>query len=106
MVIRSAFWVGTPQAGTETEFRREIDASIVPAMRAFPGVDDVKALWPQQFEDQPPAIACQIIVQFAGAAELKKMLASPERAALRPRVHALAARFDGSLSHIDYEVGA
>jgi hypothetical protein len=105
MWIRSAFWVGKPKVGTESAFRRELDGLIVPALRALPGVTDVKALWPERFEDQPPAIACQILVQFSSEAELEKMLASPERHALRPQVKALAGRFEGSLSHIDYEVG-
>ncbi|MDB5583756.1 MAG: hypothetical protein JWR80_8932 [Bradyrhizobium sp.] len=54
--------------------------------------------------DGPPDIACQIIVEFASLAEVDRMLASPERQALRARVREIAGMFDGAISHIDFEV--
>ncbi|MGI8492728.1 MAG: hypothetical protein ACR2NJ_08220, partial [Acidimicrobiales bacterium] len=51
-------------------------------------------------------IACQVLVCFDGLADLERMLASPERHAPRPRVMEVVGRFDGTLSHIDYEVGS
>lgn len=105
MWIRSAFWIGKPHAGQEAAFAQAINAELVPAMRRFPGVSAVRALWPRRREDDPPAIHCQVIVEFASKAELQRMLASEERAALRPRVIAAVQSFDGTISHIDYEVG-
>ncbi|MCA0244539.1 MAG: hypothetical protein LCI02_27330 [Proteobacteria bacterium] len=102
-LIRTAFWVGTPRPGEGTAWRQAILA-LLPAFRALPGVAAVKACWPLKLEDEPPAIACQFIVEFASRADLERMLASPERAALRARVQDAAARFDGRLSHIEYEV--
>lgn len=106
MLIRSAFWIGSPKPGMEQRFRDELNRELVPAMRAFPGVRDVKVLWPQRREDHPPDIACQVLVEFDGPDDLQRMLASPERRAFRPRVLEIAALFDGVLSHIDYEVGS
>jgi antibiotic biosynthesis monooxygenase (ABM) superfamily enzyme len=105
MWIRSAFWIGRPHAGQDAAFATAIDDELVPAMRRFPGVQAVHALWPRRREDGPPAIHCQVIVQFAGDADMQVMLASAERAALRPRVKAAVALFDGAISHIDYEAG-
>jgi antibiotic biosynthesis monooxygenase (ABM) superfamily enzyme len=106
MWIRSAFWSGAPKPGMDADFRSAINAEIVPGLAALPGVQDVKALWPQRLEDNPPAIHCQIIVQFGDEAAVDAMLASPERAAMRARVREIAGMFDGAISHIDYAVGA
>lgn len=104
MWIRSAFWVGRPHAAEP--FDRAVDSELVPALRTLPGVSAARALWPRRLEDSPPEIYCQVIVEFADFAALETMLASSERLALRARVREVAATFDGTISHIDYEVGA
>ena len=104
MWIRAAFWVGTIKAGSESRFQRGIDEDMIPSLKALPGVQNAKALWPRQIEDQPPAIACEILVEFRERADLDRMLASAERRALRARVGELIAAFDGKLSHINFEV--
>ena len=105
MWIRSAFWVGSPLAAHAAAFDRAVDTVLVPALGTLPGVSQARALWPRRLDDNPPAIYCQVIVEFADLAALETMLASPERLALRERVQVVAAMFDGALSHIDYEVG-
>ena len=105
MWVRSAYWTGAVKPGREAEFARMLDAEVAPAMRALPGVRAVRTLWPRRREDDPPALACQVVVEFADQAELARMMASPERLALRPRVAALRDMFDGALSHINFEVG-
>ena len=100
--VRSAFWVGTPR--DPLAFRRAINNSLIPRLAALPGVSHAEGLWPVRREDGPPAIHCQVIVRYASAADLERMLASPERAAMREDVRALASTFDGTISHIDYEV--
>ncbi|ATE63865.1 hypothetical protein [Rhizorhabdus dicambivorans] len=77
---------------------------IIPAMRRFPGVQAVHALWPQSHEDSPPAIHCQVIVEFASPEERDRMLSSAERLALRQKIIAAKQLFDGTLSHIEYDV--
>lgn len=77
---------------------------IIPAMRRFPGVQAVHALWPQIHEDSPPAIHCQVIVEFASSEERDRMLSSAERLALRQKIIAAKQLFDGTLSHIEYDV--
>ncbi len=104
MWIRSAFWTGKPRSDSEIAFRDAVNDELVPALRTLPGVQDAKALWPRRLEDDPPAVACQILVEFASIADVDRMLASPERAALRTRVREIAQLFDGAISHIDYEV--
>lgn len=104
MWIRSAFWLGQPRAGQEEKLVMAINDGLVPAMRRFPGVAAVHALWPRRREDSPPDIFCQVIVEFATAQDMALMLACDERAALRPRVIEAAGLFEGSLSHIDYQV--
>lgn len=102
--IRTAFWVGAPRSGMEAPWRDAIVRDLLPAFRAIPGVADAKACWPELREDDPPAIACQFIVEFASRADLDRMLAAPERAAVRPRVREAVALFDGHVSHIEYQV--
>ena len=105
MYIRSAFWIGRPRAGQEKAFMDGINLELVPAMRKFPGVRAVKALWPTQREDNPPDVALQILVEFDKREDAQLMLASAERLALRPRVKEVAGLFDGAMSHIEYDVG-
>jgi len=101
-VVRSAFWIGVPRAGQEAAFATAINDELVPAMRLFPGVSAVRALWPIAREADPPAIHCQVVVEYASLEDMETMMASEERAALRPRVQAAVAMFDGTISHIDY----
>ena len=104
MLIRSAYWTGRPAAGQETRVLEMVSDELVPAMRRFPGVAAVKALWPEQRDDGAPPIHCQVVVEFADAAAKDAMMACEERKALRPRVEAAAALFDGALTHIDFTV--
>lgn len=102
--IRTAFWQGHPKPGQEQPWRSLIEQELLPAFRSIPGVHSAKACWPDKLEDNPPAIACQFIVEFASQADLERMLASPERAQLRPQVQQALALFDGHVSHIEYQV--
>lgn len=105
MWVRSAFWIGSIRPGREAEFAGLLDDAVVPAMRGLPGVQAVRTLWPKRREDDPPHLACQVVVEFASLADLDRMLACAERRALRPQVLALREMFDGALSHIDFEIG-
>ncbi len=105
MYVRSAFWLGQPKPGMEGKFKALMDQTLIPRMRLFPGVQRVSALWPHSREDNPPEIACQVLVEFDNRADAARMLASAERAALRPQVMEVVAMFEGRLSHIEYEVG-
>jgi quinol monooxygenase YgiN len=106
MFIRSAFWTGTPKPGMDEAFRQLIDQQMVPAFRTLPGVRTARALWPLRREDNPPPVHCQFLVEFDDDDALQRMLRSPERLALRPKVAELIGMFDGTVSHIEYEVGA
>lgn len=105
MWIRSAFWVGRPQAGLEADFDHAIVTELVPGLNRLPGVSSARALWPRRREGNPPDIHCQVIVEFADDSAMQTMLASDSRKALRARVGEIATMFDGAISHIDYEVG-
>ncbi|MES2582922.1 MAG: hypothetical protein V4627_09420 [Pseudomonadota bacterium] len=100
--IRSAFWTGTVKTGAEARFRNQIDAVLVPGLRALPGVQSVVVLWPRNVEDSPPAIACQVLVAFANRTDVERMMSSDERRLLRPQVLDAVAMFDGSISHIEF----
>jgi hypothetical protein len=104
MWIRSALWIGAPRKGAENEFAEAVNHQLLPAIRACPGVSGVSALWPRKLEDDPPQIACQILIEFAQEADIAKMLASPERAEMRAKVPPITALFEGSVSHVNYEV--
>jgi hypothetical protein len=105
MWIRSAFWIGRPRPGCANLFHDAIAGELAPMLRRLPGVQDARVLWPRQADDPAPAIACQVLVEFASRDDLDRMLAAPERAAMRTRVAVvLADLFDGTLSHIDYQV--
>lgn len=102
--VRSAFWVGSAAPGAEQRFADAINGELVPRLATLPGVRHATALWPVTREDDPPAIACQVITEFDRREDLDLMLASPERQVLRAGVRELLRVFDGTLSHIDYEI--
>lgn len=102
--VRSAFWVGSPRPGSQERFADAINHELVPQLAGLPGVRRAVALWPVEREDDPPAIACQVIAEFDRRADLELMLASAERQALRAGVRDLLPLFHGTVSHIDYEI--
>jgi hypothetical protein len=102
--IRTGFWLGAPKPGAEQAWRGIVLAELLPAFRAIPGVAGVKACWPDKREDDPPAIACQFILEFESRADLDRMLGSAERAAVRPDVQRAMGLFDGRVAHIEYRV--
>jgi hypothetical protein len=102
--IRTAFWHGAPRPDSAAAWRVVIEQELLPAFRAMPGVHDAKACWPDKREDNPPDIACQFIVEFSSRAELERMLACPERAAVRGLVQRAKDLFEGHVSHIEYQV--
>jgi antibiotic biosynthesis monooxygenase (ABM) superfamily enzyme len=104
--IRSAFWTGRVKRGLEADFKTAVDDELIPALSRLPGVLAARSLWPERLEDNPPPIACQVIVEFANRDDVDTMLASPERHALRDRVREIAGMFEGAISHIDYVVGS
>lgn len=104
MWVRCGFWMGQPKAGREAAFREGV-TDLVPRLAALPGVKGCRALWPERREDDPPAYACQTLVEFETLADLDGMLASPKRRAMREHVLVVLALFDGRISHIDSEVG-
>lgn len=104
MWIRTAFWVGAPKPECDGRFKQAIKCDLLPAIKACPGVKDVLALWPRKREDDPPIIACQLIIMFDEQADIAVMLASPQRTEMRKLVPAIVALFDGAVSHINYEV--
>jgi hypothetical protein len=104
MLIRSAFWIGQPKPQQGDRLKALINDELIPAMRQFPGVSAVRALWPKDREDNPPGIYCQVILEYASAEEMRHMMESKARADLRPQVIAAVGLFDGTLSHINYEV--
>jgi antibiotic biosynthesis monooxygenase (ABM) superfamily enzyme len=103
--VRIAYWIGRPKAGEDDHLRRITDEALIPGLRVLPGVREARALWPQRREDDPPELFCEVIVEFDDRDALDRMLASPERRAMREQVMDLAGRFDGRISHIDFEVG-
>ncbi len=103
MWVRSAFWIGSAKPGADDGFRDGINRQLIPALRVLPGVRGARALWPRRREDDPPEIACQVLVEFDRREDLELMLGSPERRAVRVQVVEVAGLFVGTISHIDYE---
>lgn len=102
--IRSAFWIGAPAVGKEKQFRDAIDTEVVAAFRKLPGVLAFKVLWPEKMDASAPPIACQFLVEYADRADVEIMRASPERAAIGPRMKEITNMFDGTLTHIEFHV--
>ncbi|QUT05573.1 hypothetical protein KFK14_21865 [Sphingobium phenoxybenzoativorans] len=81
-----------------------IENEIVPAMRLFPGVASVRAMWPESFEADTPNLYCQVLVECKSKEDLETMMDSEARTNLRPSVLAAFDIFDGTVGHIDFSV--
>jgi catechol 2,3-dioxygenase-like lactoylglutathione lyase family enzyme len=100
--VRSGFWTGVAKPG----FRRRLEEEVLPVLKLLPGVSGARILWPDQLEDNPPDIACQVLVEFDQREDVDRMMASPERDAFRALVADVANElFEGRISHINYQVG-
>ncbi|HEX7782231.1 MAG TPA: hypothetical protein VF509_05455 [Sphingobium sp.] len=106
MWIRAAYWIGTISSENVDALTQAINEDVVPALRRLPGVKDALALWPRRYEHEAPAIACQLLIYFDSKADLDTMLESPERQAFRLGAREAIALFNGSISHVDFEVAA
>ena len=104
MMIRTALWIGKAKLGQEGRLKAMLDEELIPAMRKFPGVANIKLMWARDFEDSPPEVFCQVLIEYASPEGMRQMLACSDRAALRPQVLEALGMFDGSVSHINYEV--
>lgn len=104
MLIRTAFWIGEPKPGQKDALMAILNNELIPTMRGFPGVEAAKVLWPMEFEDGPPNVFCQVLIEYASEEGMQQMLACPGRVALRPRVVEAVSMFDGTVSHINYKV--
>lgn len=103
MWIRSALWIGKSEdpAFFEAEAQR-----FVGLMGQVPGIKDILVLWPRRYEEGAPDIACQFLVFFDSLEAIDTMLAMPERTELRKELAQAVATFKGSMTHIDFEIGA
>lgn len=104
MLVRTAFWIGEPKPGRAEELTAILTEVLVPTMRQFPGVESIKVLWPKDLEDSPPNIFCQVFIEYSSEEGMQQMMECPERAALRPKVLEAVSMFDGTISHINYDV--
>ena len=104
MWIRAALWEGCVRSGEAALFRSLLEGEMLPALRDLPAVRHVQILWPDSFEGRAPDIICQILVHYDDEAGMRRMLASPGRAALRARLPELAALVEGGLSHVNFHV--
>jgi hypothetical protein len=102
--VRSAFWLGRPHRGSEEVFFSTMNDELLPCLKALPGVSDASVLWPKRYEDGAPDVFCQILVFFDSEADVERMLTSDERKDMRLRVIELSSRFEGIMTHIDYEL--
>ncbi len=102
--MRSAYWIGAPFSGKDEQFRNAIDAEVAPAFRRLPGVLAMRVLWPEKADEGAPAIACQFLLEFADRSDVEVMRASPERAAMGPRLQEVMKMFEGSIRHIEFAV--
>ena len=102
--VRSALWTGTVRPGLEERFAAGINDTMIPILRSLPGVQEAWAMWPVLRQDNPPELACQVIITFEQREDLARMLSSAGRALMRPAVRELQAMFDGTLSHIEFDL--
>lgn len=103
MYVRCAFFEGTVDAQHRERFNSFINTELVPLLRQFPGLRDLRILRPEWSEDGAPQILLQTEMLFDSKEALERALDSDVRRKSREVAAEILPLFKGRLYHINYE---
>jgi hypothetical protein len=107
MIIRQAFFEGSIHAGKETAFKAYVEEKLMPMWLAFPGIREVKVLYPVERDEGAPPFPMVLWTAYDSREALATALESPVRYESREMTKGLLEMFDGHIHHhvFDLAVG-
>lgn len=103
MILRQALFEGAIHAGREQEFRAFVEEKLLPMWRTFPGVREVRVLFPLSRDEGAPAFSMSLTMLFDDEAALAEALEAPVRFESRGVTAELLKMFDGRVHHHVFE---
>lgn len=104
MYTRCAYFEGTVDRQDQETFNNFIDQEIVPIMRTFPGLRQLRILRPVWREEGAPHYYQQFELSFDSLEAIEHFLASKERAANVIKIQEILPLFKGTIKHMNHRV--
>ena len=100
MILRSALLLGTVAPDDQPAFDAYMRDVVVPEIGTYPGIRGVTLRKLVQADEGAPPLYMQFDLLFETLADMEAALASPVRTAVRDRIKAGMAPFQGTVTHV------
>ncbi len=103
MIVRSAVLEGRVAEDRRAAFDDTMANAVIPAIRRYPGLVDVRLRRPVEAEDGAPPVYMVFDLYFPDLQAMKDALASPVRQEVRSVIAAGMKDFEGRVYHLVLE---
>lgn len=103
MIIRSAFLEGHVEEKNQEKFDQAMRESVLPAIRTYPGIRDVKLRRLAVPEDGAPHAYMVFDLYFDSIAAMDAALASETRQTVRTKIKENMGLFNGRVYHLVFD---
>lgn len=100
MIVRSAFLEGHVEKADQEQFDRSMRDNVLPAIRTYPGIRDVKLRRLVVPEDGAPSAYMIFDLYFDSVADMDAALASETRQIVRTKIAENMGPFKGRVYHL------
>lgn len=100
MIIRSAVLEGDVPAADRAHFDREMNETVLPAIRRYPGIRDCKLRWLAEQEAGAPPVYVIFDLYFDSLKAMHAALASEIRQEVRQQLGTIMPLFKGRVYHL------
>lgn len=104
MYTRCAYFEGTVDPDNQEYFDSFIDREVVPIMRTFPGLRQLRILRPVWREEGAPNYYQQFELTFDSLEAIEHFLESDERKANVAKIAEVLPLFKGTVKHMNHRV--
>ncbi|WP_293797550.1 EthD family reductase [uncultured Bosea sp.] len=100
MIIRTAVLEGEVPVADKAHFDREMTETVLPAIRRYPGIRDVKLRWQAEQEAGAPPVYLTFDLYFDSLEAMHAALASNIRQEVRRELGTIMPLFKGRVYHL------
>ena len=101
---RCAYFEGDVAPENQERFNNFIDEEVVPIMRTFPGLRQLRIYRPVWREEGALNLYQQFELTFDSEEDIEQFLASEERQANKDKLDQILPLFDGQIKHVNHRV--
>jgi len=100
MIVRSAVLEGQVEEADRERFDRNMRANVIPAIRTYPGIRDVRLRRMAEQEEGAPPVYMTFDLYFDSVADMNAALASETRQLVRSKIAENMGPFKGRVYHL------